>query len=207
MIERTGSVVVIPRTARIWAVTAAVVAALGIPAGPLWAAIAPAARYVVVRGQPFLVDPESQALIGTDGRYALIAVTAGVLCGIAAYLAGGRDNDVALLLGLAAGGVIAALLAWWIGHQMGMGGYNTALDEAADGTVVKGVPDLRAKGVLLFWPLASVVTYGLLEMFVARLAPRDRGDEGAGEADQVGGGQLDLESAPTGGDIDGREPR
>lgn len=63
----------------------------------------PEVSYVVVQGEALLAEPESQGPIGIDARFALIALAAGVLCGVVAYLAGGRGNDVALLLGLAAG--------------------------------------------------------------------------------------------------------
>ncbi|MFB4307701.1 hypothetical protein [Actinomadura sp. GTD37] len=194
---------------RLWvtgAVAAAVAALLGPLAGLLWAWISPAVTYVIVQGEPLLAEPEGQGPIGVDARFALISLAAGVLCGAAAYLAGGRGNDVALLLGLAAGGCAAAVLAWRTGHMVGLGDFQDAVRHARDGTTVTGVADLRARGVLVFWPVSAVAAYGLLEVAVRRLPPGDRGDAGAGEADEVGGGELDLESAPTGGDVDGREP-
>ncbi|CNG24790.1 Uncharacterised protein [Mycobacterium tuberculosis] len=195
-------------TARLWvtwAATAAAVAVLGPLAGLLWAGIAPKVTYVIVQGEALLANPEGQGPIGIDARFALVALVAGIACGAAAYLAGGRGNDVALLLGLAAGGCAAAVLAWKTGHMIGLGDYRDAVRSARDGTEVTGVADLRATGVLVFWPVAAVAAYGLLEVAVRRLPPGDRGDARAGEADEVGGGELDLESAPTGGDVDGRE--
>ena len=193
---------------RLWvtgAAAAAVAALLGPLAGLLWAWTAPAVRYVIVQGEPLLADPEGQGPIGIDVRFAVISLVAGLLCGAAAYAAGGRGNDVALLLGLAAGGCVAALLAWRTGHLVGLGDFHDAVRHARDGTAVTGVADLRARGVLVFWPVSAVAAYGLLEVAVRRLPAADRGDGGAGEADEVGGGELDLESAPTGGDADGRE--
>lgn len=206
MIDRTGSVNV-RRTLRIGVSTAAAMAVLGVPAGFLWAATAPTVRYFVVRGAPVLADPEGQALIGIDGRFALITAIAGLLCGVGAYIAGGRDNDVPQMLALTAGGLIAALLAWRIGHQIGLGTFERTLRTAANGTVTDGAADLRARGVLLAWPLVAVATYGMLEVMVARLVPRDGGDDGSGEVDQVVGDELDLKAAPTARDVDGREAR
>ncbi|MFA1548074.1 hypothetical protein [Actinomadura chokoriensis] len=194
---------------RLWlagGVAAVVVALLGPLAGLLWAGIAPAVTYVIVQGEPLLAEPEGQAPIGVDARFALIALVTGILCGLAAYAAGGRGNDVALLLGLAAGGCVAAVLAWRTGHMIGLGDFQDAVRHARDGTAVTGVADLRARGVLVFWPASAVAAYGLLEVVVRRLPPGDHGDTGAGEADEVGGDELDLESAPTGRDVDGREP-
>ncbi|MFD0687065.1 hypothetical protein [Actinomadura fibrosa] len=188
-----------------WLVTTAIVALLGPLAGLLWAKTVPGVRYVIVQGEPLLADPEGQGPIGIDARFALIALIAGILCGAVAYLAGGRGNDVALLLGLAAGGAAAAVLAWKTGHLIGLDRFHDAARHGRDGTAVTGVADLRAKGVLVFWALPAVAVYGLLELVFRRLPAGDGRDEGAGEADEVGGGELDLESAPSGGDVEGRE--
>lgn len=188
-----------------WAVTAVIVALLGPPAGLLWAKTVPAVPYVIVQGEPLLAEPEGQGPIGIDARFALISLVAGLLCGVAGYLAGGRGNDVALLLGLAVGGAAAAVLAWKTGHLVGLGEFRDAVRDGRDGTTVTGVADLRAKGVLVFWALPAVAAFGLLELVVRRLPAGDRGEPGAGEPDEVGGDELDLQSAPAGRDIDGRE--
>ncbi|QXJ26952.1 hypothetical protein AGRA3207_006910 [Actinomadura graeca] len=180
-------------------------ALLGPPAGLLWAKTVPRVTYVIVQGEPLLADPEGQGPIGIDARFALLALAAGVACGVAAYVAGRRFTDLALVLGIAAGGAAAAVLAWRTGHLIGLDAFRDAARHGRDGAAVTGVADLRAKGVLVFWPLASVAAYGLLELLFGRLAPGDGGEAGAGEADEVGGDELDLQAAPSGRDVDGRE--
>ncbi|GLW63182.1 hypothetical protein Arub01_14260 [Actinomadura rubrobrunea] len=192
---------------RTCAVVTVLVALLGVPAGLLWARLAPDVTYVVFRGQVLPADPEGQGPIAVDGTFALVGAAAGLICGLLAYLAGGRGNDIPLLFGLALGGLAAALLAWRVGHQVGLAEYERALRGAPDGRTVTGVADLRATGVLVFWPLLAVAAYGAAEAVVRRLpGAGDGGDGGAGEADQVPRGQLDLQSAPAGRDVDGREP-
>ncbi|GAA2407850.1 hypothetical protein GCM10010191_15390 [Actinomadura vinacea] len=188
-----------------WAVTTLIIALLGLPAGLLWTEISPKVTYIVVQGQALLAEPEGQGPIGVDGRFALIAVVAGVLCGAAAYLAGGRGNDLPLVLGLAAGGLAASLLAWRLGHQIGLDAFQRAVRRAPDGRTVTGVAQLRATGILVFWPLLGVAVYGVLEALVKRLPAGDRGEAGIGQPDQIGGGQFDLQAAPAGRDVDGRE--
>ncbi|MGI5321683.1 hypothetical protein [Actinomadura nitritigenes] len=188
-----------------WLVTTAIVTPLGPLAGLLWANTIPKVTYVIIQGEPLISDPEGEGPVGIDGRFALIGLAAGLLCGIAAYAARGRRNDIALILGIAAGGVAASLLAWRTGHLIGLGHFDDVVHHGRDGATVTGVADLRAKGVLMFWPVAAVAAYGLLEVLVRRLPPGDRGDGAAGEGDEVGGDELDLESAPTGRDVDGRE--
>jgi hypothetical protein len=195
---------------RIWAATTAALALLGPPAGLLWATISPDVRYVVVDKAAVFADPETQVLIGIDGRFAVITAVAGILCGIAAYAAGGRQRDIALVLGLAAGGVVATVLAWRVGHLVGLDTFQRLTRTAPTGTELTGVADLRARGILVFWPVLAVGTYGVLEALdvaarVPPLVPGDAGGAGSGQPDEVGGSELDLQAAPAGGDIDGGE--
>lgn len=192
-------------------VTTATMALLGLPAGLLWAGITPPARYVVMNGEAALADIENEALIGVDGRFALIAVVAGVLCGVVAYAAGGRGRDISLVLGLAVGGAAAGLLAWWVGRQVGLDAFQRLTRTSPDGRAITGVADLRAVGVVVLWPLLAVVTFGLLEAadVAGRARSRPPGDAGEvrpGEPHQVAGGQLDLQAAPPGRDVHRREP-
>src|SRR5688500_5064686 len=168
------------------------VALLGPLAGLLWAKTVPGVTYVIIRGQALLADPEGQGPIAVDVRFALICSAAGLLCGGLAYLAGRRFDDVALMVGLAVGGTAAAVLAWRTGHHVGLDAFQAAARTARDGATVTGVAHVRARGLLMAWPLFGVAAYGVLELVVKRL-PGDRGDAGAGEPDEVGGGELDLE--------------
>lgn len=200
------------RQLRITVLTIFVLGPAGIVAGLLWYWLSPDVPYLVLRGEAVPLDPEEAGLIGFDGVFAMIAVVAGLLSGVIGYLAGGRRYDVALLAGLAAGGVVAALIAWRIGHQIDLGSFQQAVRSAPEGKRITGVADLRARGVLTLWPLFAVATYGLLEALEVRRRPAESaaGDErtlGSGQPDQVGGGELDLQAAPTGGHVDGREPR
>jgi hypothetical protein len=203
----------VERDVGIGAVTAGVVALLGAFSGLLWAVVSPGVRYYVVGGKisiETLVDLETTRLIGVDGRFALIGFVAGVLCGIAAYLAGGRGHDLALVAGLAIGGTLATLIAWRVGHQIGLGAFQHAVRTGKDGAIVTAPAELHALGVLVIWPLLAVVTFGVLEACdfakrAHRLTPGYFGGTGAGQPYQIGGGQLDLQAAPSGGDVDGRE--
>lgn len=199
------------------AVTTLVVALPGAPMGLLWQAISPPVRYAVIGGEPILADPETQALISTDGRFAILTGLAGMVCGMVAYLAAGRGADAAIVAGLAFGGAAGAVLAWRVGHQIGLETFQRLVGNGADGAMVTGVADLRAVGVLVCWPVIATAVFGLGEAADVAgrhrlappplgLAPGDGGDMGVREADQVGGGQLDLQAAPTGGDKDRAEP-
>jgi hypothetical protein len=198
---------------RIGLLAALAITVLGVPIGLLWVAIAPRTAYQVSGGKGLLADPETQTLIAADGWFAVLTVAAGLLCGLAAYVLAGRLGELGLLPGIAVGGGAAAVVAWRLGHLIGQGAYDHALRTAHDGTLVHAPLGLQALGVVLAWPLTAVVVFALLEALdVAnreargRLAAGDSGGRGPGQPDQVGGSQLDLEAAPTGRDVDGREP-
>ncbi|MCD0450830.1 hypothetical protein LO762_16755 [Actinocorallia sp. API 0066] len=195
------------RNLGIWAAVTGAVALVGVPVGLLWTRLADRPLYLVVDQRPHLLDPESETLITADGRFALLAVGAGVLTGLLAYWRGGRGADLSLVLGLFTGGVLGALLAWWLGHRFGLTAFTEAVATGADGTRVRAPLDLGARGVLTLWPLAAVAVFGVLEAIDAarRLPAADRGEPGPGEPDEVGGGEFDLQAAPPGRDVDGRE--
>lgn len=149
--------------ARIGVLAALVVALLGFPVGWLWTAIAPRTTYVVAAGKAYLGNPEGQTLIAADGWFAVLAVAAGVCCAVAAYLLAGRFGEFGLLTAVAVGGTAASLLAWRIGHMVGLSAYQHLLRTGRDGVAVRAPLDLHAVGVILLWPLAAVVAFGLLE--------------------------------------------
>ncbi|GAA0968746.1 hypothetical protein [Actinocorallia libanotica] len=195
------------RHVRVWGVATGVLALLGLPAGLLWSRLADRPEYVVVGGRAYPADSESEVFIGADGKLALICVALGLVAGAVAYWRAGRAGEVPLVLGLCAGGLLGSLLAWWVGHRFGLTGFEQAVRGAADGTRVTGPLDLGATAVVTLQPLVSVIVFGMLEALDAagRLRPAYHGGTGAGEPQQVGRGEFDLQPAPPGGDVDRRE--
>lgn len=192
---------------RIGVLATLVIAVLGVPVGLLWTAVAPVTTYVVAGGKTFLADPETQTLIAADGWFAALTAAAGLLCGAAGYALAGRLGEPGLLGGVAAGATAAAIVAWRVGHLSGLSHYRHVLRTAGDGTTVKAALTVHATGVLVVWPLIAVVVFGLLEALdptgrESRGRAGDAGGGGAGEPDQVGGGELDLEAASPGRDVD-----
>lgn len=196
------------RQVRVWGVTTGVLALLGLPVGLLWSRLAERPEYVVVEGRPYPADSESEVLIGADGRLALLCAALGLVAGAVAYWRAGRGNDVPLVLGLVAGGLLGSLAAWWLGHRFGLDGFEQAVRTAADGTRVTGPLDLGATAVVTLQPLVAVIVFGMLEALDAagRLRPAYHRGPGPGEPQQVARGEFDLQPAPPGGDVDRREP-
>ncbi|MFC6086690.1 hypothetical protein [Sphaerisporangium aureirubrum] len=151
------------RHLRDFVLTVGVLAALGAAAGLLWSVVSPRTPYVITASGPRLTDPMTQALIAADGWFALITGVAGLACGVTAYLLARRGRPVALLAGLAAGGLLAGRLALAVGTSLDSATVQAAAPgSAAVGSTV-GVLTVTAAGVLLCWPLVSVAVFGILE--------------------------------------------
>jgi len=149
-------------------VTLAVLLA-GVPTGVIWWLLAPEPR-LVVRAEGIFFAGESESAVAADGWFAICAATAGLVAAVAVF-ALTRRARVGALLGLAAGGVGASLLAWWLGGVLGPAGVREAAAGLAVGARFDGPLRISARGVLLIWPLVSVVAYFAL---TAGLEPSTR---------------------------------
>ncbi|MFC7383856.1 hypothetical protein [Sphaerisporangium rhizosphaerae] len=152
------------RQARDFGLTVVVLALLGIAAGFLWSALAPRTPYVVTKTGPVLADPTTQSLIAADGWFAVITGGAGLACGIVAYLVARKGRPLALLAGLAAGGMLGGWLALSVGTSIGGSIIQAAAvpGSASVGATVN-VLSVTARGVLLAWPLVAVAVFGIIE--------------------------------------------
>ncbi len=146
-------------------------ALLGIVAGLIWAAVAPRALLQeVMRGEADLVNAESNAFIVADAWFCLIVVVGGIITGILGYRFLVRRAGWAAAAGLVLGAVAAALLALWIGENIGLGTYNHLLATSQDGTSFHSSLALGAKSALAFWPMLTSVVILLAESGARRSA-------------------------------------
>ncbi|ANW20648.1 hypothetical protein [Streptomyces clavuligerus] len=142
----------------------------GVALGLLWLWLAPRVPLISDGKAVFLENSEGEEAVGADGVFALLALGFGVLTAVGAFLYR-RRGGVPLVVGLALGGILASVLAWRLGVWLG-----PDPDVAAHArSVGRGVPfdaplKLTAKGMLLAWPIAAMVTHLLL---TALFAPRD----------------------------------
>jgi hypothetical protein len=147
--------------------TAVFLALLGFPVGLIWEAIAPRPKFVIAAGTTVIADPESQAFIAADGWFSVLTGTVGLAGGLAGYLLvvkfKDRFGELALVLGLAVGGLTGALVTWWMGHSVGLDTFEELVRTGQDGTPVTGALDLRSSAAVLVWPLLAVMVFGLLE--------------------------------------------
>ena len=131
---------------------------LGTPAGLVWEAVSPKVQVIARDGGVFYANPEGSAPIAADGYFALVGVVAGVICGFVIFFRA-RRHGVGAVIGLVAGGVLASLVAWRLGHLLGPGELAESAKSAKDGVPFSGPLELRAYGVLLMWPLASTTVF------------------------------------------------
>ncbi|NRQ40473.1 hypothetical protein HII36_52950, partial [Nonomuraea sp. NN258] len=151
------------REVRAFAVTVLILAALGVIAGLMWSGVAPRAPYALTDKGPVLADPTTQALISADGWYTVITGGLGLLCGAFAWFAARRRRLLPVLVGLFAGGLLAAFLTYWAGTTITIGAGMVEAAAVPGMKVVPGALRLTASGVLVTWPLVAVGLYGFLE--------------------------------------------
>jgi hypothetical protein len=139
-------------------------ALLGIVAGLIWAAVAPrAVLQEVARGQAGVVNAESSAYIVADAWFCLIAVVGGLITGIFGYRFLVRRTGWTAAAALVLGALAAALLALWIGENIGLATYNHLLATSKIGALFHESLALRAKSALAFWPLITSAVIMLAE--------------------------------------------
>lgn len=139
-------------------------AVLGAVAGLIWATVAPRALLQeVARGQAQFVNAESSAYISADGWFCVIVAVGGLITGLLGYLILVRRAGWAAVAGLVLGGLAAALVALWVGENMGLGTYNHLLASSAVGVFFNSSLALGAKTGLAFWPLLTSLAILLAE--------------------------------------------
>lgn len=130
----------------------------GVPIGVLWWLVAPLPRLVVRANGIYLTEGETEVAVAADGWFAVCSLTAGLVVALVVF-ARIRRSRVGALLGLAVGGLLAAVVAWRLGAWLGPGSIRSSAKGLADQARFNGPLELSAKGVLFTWPIASVVAF------------------------------------------------
>ncbi|MFI9009735.1 DUF2567 domain-containing protein [Actinosynnema sp. NPDC053489] len=137
------------------------IALSGLPAGWLWAWLAPPQNVVAQQDGSFIpVTGESYHRLDGLMLFVLIGLAAGLLTGIAVWLLRERRGPV-VMLAATLGALVAAYLAQSTGT--GAAGSRYALDAApAAGDVISLAPVLETWWGVLAWPLGTALAYGCL---------------------------------------------
>ena len=122
--------------------------------------------------------------IVADAWFALIAAVGGLITGSLGYRLLVRRAGPAATAGLVLGALVAALLAWWVGDNIGLGTYQHLLASSPAGTVFHSSLALGAKSALAFWPLCTAGVILLAETGARRSGRHaPHGQHAPGEAD------------------------
>jgi len=140
-------------------------AVIGAALAPLWVQLAPRLAFRVDQpGRALPVVPEAEEYIGADGRFVFITLIVGVLAGLACWLVR-RSRGPVVLLALAFGGLLGAVITWRLGIRIGTG-YQPA-DLQQIGKIIYQPLTLRARAALVVEPIAAVIVYLLGVGFTA----------------------------------------
>ncbi|WP_406287439.1 hypothetical protein [Embleya sp. NBC_00896] len=152
---------------------AAVVAAclaVGVLVGLVWEQITPRVPLLATEEGVFQTSPETETSIALDGWFAVCGVVAGIVLAPLAFWRF-RRQGVATALALTVGGLAGGYLAFKIGVWLGPDEIMDQVRRIGLGKRFDQPLELKAKGVLLLWPIASMVIFlGLCAGF----APADR---------------------------------
>lgn len=134
-------------------------AVLGVVVGLLWLQLAP--RVMLVAGSDAIryVAPEGEQRAGADGTFALLALGAGGVTALAAFLlTRRRGGGIAVAGGLTLGGLTGSALAWQLGTRLGPSTDVIAnAKKAGEGVEFSAALELGAYGALLVWPMTAMV--------------------------------------------------
>jgi hypothetical protein len=152
------------------AVVTALSAVAGAALGLLWLWLAPRVSLISDGKAVFLRHSEGESAIGADGTFVLLALGFGAVAAALVFLVH-RHGGVALVVGLAMGGVLGSLLGWGVGTLLGPTHDVVAHAKEVGANVVFEAP-LKLEmwaGAMLAWPIAAMVVHlGLTALFTPR---------------------------------------
>lgn len=146
------------------------VAVSGVLLGLLWLWLAPKVPLISDGSAVYLKNSEGEDAIGADGVFTLLGLAFGVVSAVVVFLLF-RHGGIALVIGLAIGGVLASVIAWRLGVWLGPTSDVVAhAKSVGKGVTFDGPLKLGAKGALLAWSVAAMVVHLVL---TGLFGPRD----------------------------------
>lgn len=128
--------------------------------GLIWSAVAPHSHVAVQAGGAFIADAETEVFIAGDGWFIGLTLLIGVVTGVLAWLVA-RHSGPFVVVGLAAGGLLAAYVASRVGVRVGQDALEAAVHSGRQGSYVSNIA-LQAKSAIVAWPLGAVVAFAVL---------------------------------------------
>ncbi|RAO33483.1 hypothetical protein PSN13_03543 [Micromonospora saelicesensis] len=122
-------------------------AALGVPLGLLWAALAPDTPVLKTAEGAIYAEPQPEQPIAADGWFSLLGLAFGLLVALALWFVLRRRRGPVGLLAAVLGTLVAAPVAWQVGRRVGLATFDRLLATAPAGQAFSKPADLRAGGV------------------------------------------------------------
>ncbi|MCG5451685.1 DUF2567 domain-containing protein [Micromonospora hortensis] len=122
-------------------------AALGVPLGLLWAALAPDTPVLKTAEGAIYAEPQPEQPIAADGWFSLLGLAFGLLVAFALWFVLRRWRGPVGLLAAVLGTLVAAPVAWQVGRRIGLAAFDRLLATAPAGQAFSKPADLRAGGV------------------------------------------------------------
>lgn len=136
---------------------AAVALGAGAVAGVAWWGLVDLPAYRIgEKGSATTSERGLAAVIGGDAWFVLVGAVVGLGLGIAGWRLFGRDGWPVVAL-VAVLGLLAGLVCWTVGHQLGPGEFHPRLAAARPGDTVPVELTVRAWASFVAWPLFAVV--------------------------------------------------
>lgn len=161
-------------------------AVLGAVLGPVWEAISPAGPAGAVLAQGIQAD-ETEAFIGGDGRFTIIALVVGIIAGLAAWYVPvfKRARGPYVAIGLAIGAIVGAALTEWLGYLVRGDGNSFACNSATRKCIDHLPLTVHMHALLLIEATVAALVYSL---FVAFAVADDLGRPDPSRTGQAPGG-------------------
>lgn len=137
--------------------TLAVVVLLGAPTGLLWSALAPHAKVVINANGANFANAITEDFIAADGWFAAMVLVVGVLTGALAWLCV-RGAGPFVVVALAVGGLLAALVAAEVGMRPGQAALQAAAQAGRAGNYVANVA-LQSNLAVVLWPVGALASF------------------------------------------------
>ncbi|MET8358154.1 DUF2567 domain-containing protein [Micromonospora sp. NPDC005171] len=122
-------------------------AALGVPLGLLWAALAPDTPVLKTAEGAIYAEPQPEQPIAADGWFSLLGLAFGLIVALALWFVLRRRRGPVGLLAAVLGTLVAAPVAWQVGRRIGLATFDRLLATAPAGQAFSKPADLRAGGV------------------------------------------------------------
>jgi hypothetical protein len=138
--------------------------------GMLWEKLVSAPTYINVDGAIYLDNQDTTQFIGDDTWFLVLTLLAGLIAGALGYWRYRRALPA--MLGLVAAAIGAAYIVKRVGVAFGPPPIGQAALGLADGHTVHAMIDVKARVVLLAWPVGVALAYVCLIAGLERPVPR-----------------------------------